>query len=460
MIINPQIFRMYDIRGEVGSEINDEFAHLLGKAFGTYLKSIAGPTRWVVVGRDNRHSSESLHFALCQGLISTGCHVIDIGLSPSPVMNFAVVNWGFSGGINVTGSHTPPNKNGFKLVGPKAYPVAENDVRQLLPIIEKQDFITGNGLLATMQPKEAYIARLISLVSLKRPLTVVIDSGNGVAGLLAPELLKGIGCDVIELYCKDDGDYPNHFPNPENVDTLQILRKVVVNCGADIGLAFDGDGDRLGVVTENGNLCSSEQVLILLSRGLLARHPGEKVILDIKSSQIAIDEICRLGGEPVMWKTGHSLIKRKMHQEGILLAGEASGHYFPAEDYYPIDDALLAGCRLLEYLSGQTASLAGLLASLKTREQESFEVPCPDTEQSMVVAAVQEYFKQIYSVIDIDGARIQIDGGWALVRASNTSAALSVKFEADNLKKLAGIKQEVLAFLKNYPQVELSELLN
>ncbi len=460
MIINPYIFRMYDIRGEVGSEINADFAYILGKAFGTYLDSVVGHTRWVAVGRDNRHSSEPLQSALCKGLVDTGCNVLDIGLSPSPVMNFTVVNWGLSGGINVTGSHTPPNKNGFKLVGPSAYPVAESDIQRLLQIIEKQSFTAGNGLIATTQPKEAYIRKLISLISLRRPLTVVIDAGNGVAGLFAPELLKRLGCDVIQLYCKADSDYPNHLPNPENTETLQSLRKVVVNCAADIGLAYDGDGDRLGVINEKGDLCTAEQVLVLLSRGFLERHPGAKVMLDVKSSQSAIDEIFRSGGEPVLWKTGHSLIKRKMHQDGILLAGEASGHFFTAEDYYPIDDAMLASCRLLEYLSSHSAPLTSLLSSMKIRKQESFEAPCPDAEKSRVVAEVQGYFRKRYPMVDIDGARLQMDGGWALVRASNTSAAISIKFEADTLEKLHCIKKEVLSFLKKFPQVELSHFLD
>jgi phosphomannomutase/phosphoglucomutase len=446
---------MYDIRGEVGCDINAEFAFMLGKTYGTYLRSTIGQNRWLAVGRDNRHSSEYLHEALCRGLVSTGCKVIDIGLSPSPVMNFSVANWQLSGGVNVTGSHSPSRMNGFKLSGPGAYPVADDDIQQLLCVMQQQSFVSGNGLTARMFPREAYIEKILSLVTIERRLTVVIDAGNGIAGLYAAELLRRFGCDVIELYCKSDGDFPNHIPDPENAESLNDLCKTVVNCDADIGLAYDGDGDRLGVVDEKGRQCSPEQVIVLLSRDFLTRFPGFKIMIDVKSSQAAIDEIFRYGGVPVLWKTGHSLIKRKMHHDKIMLAGEASGHYFPAENYYPIDDALLASCRILEYISHRDIPLSALLESIPVMNQESLEVDCPDDDKFDVVGAVQGRFAQLYPVIRIDGARIQMDGGWALVRASNTAPALSVRFEADTAGRLADIKKEVLSFLEGFPSVVL-----
>jgi phosphomannomutase/phosphoglucomutase len=446
---------MYDIRGSVGDEINAEFALLLGRAYGSYLASTVGQNRWVVVGRDNRPSSEELHASLCRGLISTGCNVLDIGLSPTPLMNFTVVNWNLSGGVNITGSHSPPDKNGFKLVGAGAYPVADDDIRCLLHNMQKQNFVKGNGLIAKMSPGEAYIEKMLSLIFLKRPLTVAVDAGNGTAGFFIVEILRRFGCDVIDIYCEPDGDFPNHIPNPENRESLRIIQKIVVNCNADIGLAFDGDGDRLGVIDEKGEQCAPEEVIILLSRDLLNRIPESKVIIDVKSSQTAIDEISLYGGIPVLWKTGHSLIKRKMHRDGILLAGEASGHYFTAENYYPIDDAILASCRLLEYLSSQKFSLSTLCAPVKKRSQEYFEVPCPDDDKNSIISSVQEYYSRNYPTIVIDGARIQMEGGWALVRASNTAPALSIKFEAETDGEMELIKKEIFSYLEKFPSIKL-----
>jgi phosphomannomutase / phosphoglucomutase len=454
--INPYIFRMYDIRGVVGRDITPEVAALIGRGFGTFCQTPPKAKAIFAVGRDNRFSSKDLHAAICDGLNNSGCDVLDLGLTPTPLVNWAICHWNLDGGINVTGSHNPLDQNGFKLAGKDAYPIAEDDIQQIRKIIEGQAFIAGNGTVSSRDPKEEYLSDIRSKVTLKRPLKIVIDAGNGVAGLFAPEALGQLGCHVFKLYCDLDCTFPHHLPNPENPSNLIDLQRKVLETKADIGFAYDGDGDRIGVINEIGQRLTSDEILILLSRDLLTRHPGSKILVDVKSSQNVIEDIVRHGGIPLIWKTGHSLIKRKMRESGILLAGEFSGHMFAAEDYYIIDDALMASCRLLQIISRQNLPVSKLLLNLPKRFATGLiEAACADSEKFDVVARVTEFFSKQYEVLTIDGARINFGQGWAVVRASNTTATLTLRFEADSERRLDEIGAIVYDKLKEFSSVKL-----
>jgi len=454
--INPYIFRMYDIRGVVGQDLTAEVSYLIGSAYGTFIRQSAKGQVRVAVGRDNRPSSENLHSAVCEGLMNTGCDVLDVGLTPSPVLNFAVAHWHLDGGINVTGSHNPADQNGFKLAGRNAYPVAEEDIQHIRELIEEGAFVSGKGGMVPRDPKAEYMAKVAELVEVKSGLKVVVDAGNGVAGLFAPALLRQMGCEVVELYCELDGTFPHHLPDPENPKNIRDLRRKVVKVKADMGFAYDGDADRLGVVNEHGESVPTDHIVIMLSRDLLARHPRAKILIDVKASQTVIEDIREHGGIPVLWKTGHSLIKRKMHEERILFAGEFSGHMFLAENYYPIDDAILASCRLLQILSREDSSLSSLLGSLPKRFSTGLiEAYCSDRDKFDIVASVTDFFSKRYDVVTIDGARIMFGDGWALVRASNTTPSLTLRFEADSKERLEEIQSIVYEKLKEFSAVKL-----
>lgn len=458
-VINPYMFRMYDIRGVIGQDLTAEVANLIGQAFGTFLRQSAKGKLRIAAGKDNRPSSPELHSAICQGLAATGCDVLDVGLTPTPVLNFAVAHWQLDGGINVTGSHNPRDQNGFKLSGPKAYPVAEDDIQRIRDLVDRRAFITGIGSVTSRDPKEEYFARLRQMVRVERPVKAVVDAGNGVAGLFAPALLRQIGCDVVELYCESDGTFPHHMPNPEHPENMRDLQQKVVEVKADIGLAYDGDGDRLGIVNEHGERYVADHILILLSRDLLDRHPGAEILVDVKSSQNVMEDVKSHGGIPILGKTGHSLIKRRMVRDGILLAGEFSGHMFLAENYYPIDDAFLASCRIIQTLSRQDLSLSSLLGDLPRRFSTGLvEADCSDADKFDVVASVTEFFSRQYEVVSIDGARISFGDGWALVRASNTTPTLTLRFEADSEKRLKEIQSVVYGKLKEFPSVKLRHI--
>jgi phosphomannomutase/phosphoglucomutase len=452
--INPFIFRAYDIRGVVGPDLNPETAELIGKAYGTFIQRVGG--KEVVVGRDNRISSHELQKALVKGITSTGCDVVDIGLSTTPLLYFAVAHGQFDGGVNVTGSHNPIEYNGFKLVQREALPIAEEELLQLFSLIESEDFAKGHGAIRQWEPKEEYYTELERQTHLYREMEVVIDAGNGVAGIYTPELLSRIGCKITALYCESDGTFPNHLPDPEMEENVLDLKRKVVEIGADLGIAYDGDGDRIGVVDENGERCGGDYILILLARDLLTRHPGTRIMVDVKCSQNLIDDIKAHGGIPFMYKTGHSLIQKKMREEGILLAGEVSGHMFFSEDYYGFDDALLASCRLLQILSQSNEPFSRHLAGLpKLYSTPELKAPCPDSEKFQVTEQVAEFFRTRYNTIDIDGVRVILPDGWALVRASNTNPYLTLRFEAKSADRLQEIKELVYSKLREFPSVTL-----
>ena len=451
MAIDPGIFRAYDVRGKVGAGIDTEVAEVLGRAFGTYIAQDGDAE--IAVGRDNRLSGEELKEALTRGLVSAGCTVYDIGLSTSPALYFASAHWGLTGGVNVTGSHNPRDENGFKLVGQGAYPIAGDELLKIKAIIDSGSFRSGEGRVEPREIRPEYFERLKAAARVTRPFRVAVDTGNGVAGLFAPDLLREIGCEVIELYCELDGRFPNHLPDPQMPENVRDLQEKVREVGADLGLAFDGDGDRLGVIDERGERHEADYVLMLLARGLLQEQPGAKVILDIKTSQPVIDDIKANGGEPIVWKTGHSLIKLKMREEQAPLAGEASGHMFYGENFFS-DDALFAACKLLTFLSQSDRSFSEHLQGMsRWYTTAELRVPCADDAKAGVVEEVARYLRDRYPSVEIDGIRSTFPDGWALVRASNTGPNLTLRFEAKSSEGLEAIRDEVLGVLRRHVEV-------
>jgi phosphomannomutase/phosphoglucomutase len=454
--LNPNIFRAYDIRGLVDVDLNSNTAYFLGKGIGTFLKRNGAKS--VTVGRDNRLSSEHLKDFLIEGIRSTGCNVVDIGLSTSPLLYASVVMWDQDGGINVTGSHNPIEFNGFKITGRDAYPVATEEIQRIRKIIENTDFEIGKGTLNQCDPKAQYFDKIRSVVQIERPMKIAIDTGNGVAGLVSAPLLKSLGCEVIELFSELDGSFPNHLPDPENEENLEQLKKHAANHGVEAGFGYDGDGDRVGLVDEHGNYRAADYIIILLARDYLTRHPGERILIDVKASMNVVNDIRKHHGEPFMWKTGHSLVKLKMREEKIQLGGELSGHMFLFEDFFPFDDALFATAKLLAYLSKSEKTISEHLANLPALcSTPLILIPCSDDTKFSVVKKATRLFAEKHPVNDVDGARISYDDGWAVVRASNTTPNLTVRFEATNKQALDRIQSEVYNVLERFPSANLDE---
>ncbi len=440
--IDASIFRAYDIRGVVNQTLTPSAVKQIGRAIGS--EAIQRGRNTVVVGRDGRLSGPALSQALIAGLTATGCDVLDIGVVPTPVLYFAA-NYldAHQTGVIVTGSHNPPDYNGLKIMI-DGETLSGNSIQHLRERIEAGNFISGEGKVDVMDIIPDYIARIGSDVKLERPLRVVIDCGNGVAGAVAPQLLKAIGCEVTELFCEVDGNFPNHHPDPSKPENLEDLIETVKRTQADVGLAFDGDGDRLGVVTTEGNIVWPDRVLMLFAEDVLDRNPGGQIIYDVKCSRFLDGIIRQHGGEPLMWKTGHSFIKAKIKETGALLAGEMSGHIFFKERWYGFDDGLYASARLLEILGKDerpaTEVFADLPDSLNTPELNITmqEGEPPGFIERLLASAHFEGAQ----VTTIDGLRAEFEDGWGLVRASNTTPVLVLRFEADNQAALTRIMEE------------------
>jgi phosphomannomutase/phosphoglucomutase len=456
-MLNPHIFRAYDVRGRLGSDINPDVFSQVGRAYATLLRRRNGRT--MAVGQDNRVSSGDLRAAFVEGVRAAGVDVVEIGLVTTPLLYFATAHWRLDGGATITGSHNPVEYNGVKMVWAGAAPLSEDEIQTLRKLVESDDYETGAGVVTARDPREDYFATVIRLVSLARPLTVVADAGNGVAGLYGPDLLRRLGCRVIELHCDSDGTFPNHLPDPEDPRNVVDLQAKVLEVGADAGVAWDGDADRMGLIDERGRRHEADLVLILLARDLLARRPGQKIVFDVKSSQLLVDDIRRHGGVPVMWKTGHSHLKRKMRDDGILLGGEVSGHMFFAENYFGVDDGILAACKVLEIAARAPGPLSRLFDSVPhLHATPELKAPCPDGEKFRVVAELARELKQRYETIDIDGARVLFPGGgWGLVRASNTNPYLTLRFEAASQEQIASMKRTIYDALRRYPFVTLPD---
>lgn len=464
--VNPLIFRAYDIRGIAMADspsqpldLTPETIKLIGQGTGTYMKRNYGTTQ-MVVGRDNRLHSEELQKAFIEGVLSTGMDVINIGLSTSPLIYYAVCKFQIDSGVNITASHNPKEYNGIKIVGKDAHSVCGEELQKILKIILAEDFETGEGKLTERNDVfETYIKDIQNRIKLEKPLKVVIDAGNGTAGKFAPELLRAIGCEVTELYCELDGNFPNHEANPEDEKNMADLSKLVVEKGADLGIGFDGDGDRIGIIDENGKHYSADYLLLILVRDLLRSAPGSQIVFDVKVSQVLIDEIEKLGGIPVMCKTGHSFIEAKMHDIGAPLGGETSGHMFFGKtyyDYYGFDDAFYAACKILQVISVSDKKLSAHFSGLpKMKTTPEIKAFCPDDKKFEIVKSLTEHFTRLHQCITIDGARINFDeNSWSAVRCSNTSPNLTLRFEAKTPEKLHEIQNIMVEELKKYPEVD------
>jgi phosphomannomutase / phosphoglucomutase len=441
--INPQIYREYDIRGVVDKDLTPAIVKRLGQGFGTYM--IQHNRLNLVVGRDGRLSSKSFAEALIEGLRSTGCHVTDIGLCPTPVYYFSMFHLDKDGGMMVTGSHNPPEFNGFKVSVGKSTIFGE-EIQGLGRLIEKGKFSSGKGSLGReeiLRPYQDYIKKNIHL---EKKMRVVIDAGNGTAGPVAGPLLKGLGCELEELYCEVDGRFPNHFPDPTIPGNLKDLIDRVMKTRADVGIGYDGDADRIGVVDDQGNIIWGDQLMILFSREILEVRKGATFVAEVKCSQNLFNDIERHGGKAIMWKAGHSLIEEKMREEKAPLGGEMSGHIFFADRYFGYDDAIYASCRLIELLSKTDQRLSRLLSDVpRTFITPEIRVDCPDEIKFRVVEIVREALRKDYPVIDVDGARVKFEDGWGLVRASNTQPVLVLRFEAltqDRLNEIRGLVEK------------------
>jgi len=436
------IFREYDIRGIADSELLSPDIEQLGRGLGTYLRRKSGGHQ-INVGRDCRVSSTRLRDALVKGLRAAGCDVTDIGVVPTPVLYYSAQHWKASGAIMITGSHNPPEYNGFKTVcGPGTlHGEAIQDVRRL---IEREDFEPGSGILSAIDAVTPYVDEIAGQFQFSRRVKLVADAGNGTAGPVIERIFKKLNVEATELFFEMDGKFPNHHPDPTVPANLTQLVDKVRETGAELGIAFDGDSDRIGAVDEKGDVVYGDLLLLIYAREILQRKPGATFIGEVKCSQVMYDEIAKLGGNGIMYKTGHSLIKAKMKEEHAELAGEMSGHMFFGDRYYGYDDALYAACRLIEIVSRSgkplSAQLAGVPKMVSTPE---IRVDCPDELKFQIVQRVAEHFKKKYKTVDIDGVRILFPQGWGLLRASNTQPVLVMRFEATDEHLLKQYQSEV-----------------
>ncbi len=445
------IFREYDIRGIVGEELTEETVKLLAKAIGTFFQN-NGAGR-IAIGYDARESSPEFCNLLTKGLNETGCDVVLIGMVPTPVLYHTVFTQNVDGGVMITGSHNPPDHNGFKIcLGTSA--LFGTQIQEIKKIAITGKFSVGNGMVETIQVLPDYEQDIISKVEPgDRHLKVVVDGGNGMGGVTAVPIYKALGFEVIELFTDPDSDFPNHHADPTVTENLQDMINTVLENKADIGIAFDGDGDRIGVVDENGRIIWGDELMILLSRVILAENPGATIIAEVKCSQNLFDDIIKRGGKAIMSKAGHSIIKAKMKETNAILAGEMSGHIFFADRFYGFDDATYAGARVLEILSKTGDRFSELFDGIpQTYSTPELRVDCPDEVKFDIVQKIAEYFSRDHDVITIDGARITFENGWGLVRPSNTQAILVLRFEADS--------EEGLNRIKTIVETKLSEFLS
>jgi len=447
------IFRAYDIRGVYGKDLTRKDAENIGKAFGSSL----GGKGTVCVGRDIRLSSPKLSESLIKGITSTGASVIDVGAVPTPLLYYAVYTLPASGGVMVTGSHNPPEYNGFKLLKGKDTLYGPH-IQELARAIDAGEFLKGAGACERRDVTEDYINYVSDRIRPARKVKIVVDCGNGSGGPVAQKLYAKLGCDVIPLYCEPDGSFPNHHPDPTVDEYLKDLRETVRKTRADFGLGFDGDADRAGFIADDGGIIRGDQALAIFSRDTLARKAGAKIISEVKSSQGLFEDIKAHGGIPIMYKTGHSFIKKKLKEEDALLAGEMSGHFFFRENYFGFDDAIYAGAKMIEIVSKYRAPLSRTLKTLpRYVSTPEIRVECPDEAKFEIVAEVTRAFQaQGYDVATIDGARINFKEGWGLVRASNTQPALILRFEAKTKKELDKIRELILSEVRKHPEAKVS----
>lgn len=456
-MVEQKIFRAYDIRGTYPDQLNAATAELIGKGFGSYLQRVRGiRSPRVALGQDCRTHSMELFEAFLSGLISTGCEVTNLGITPSPYVYFVVTEGKFDAGCNITASHNSKEFNGFKLMTAEAHAVFGDQLQEVYRIIEQGDFTLGKGSSKTADYTDFYLRKIQSIFAGSRPLKVVVDTGNGVAGNLYPKAIRSLGHQVIELYTTLDGNFPNHEADPVVEDNLADLKARVLKEGADIGLGFDGDGDRVAVIAEDGRFITSDRLLMLLSKDVLSRHPEGTLVFTVSNSQALFDLVTQWGGKPEMCKVGHSYVEDAMTKHGAILGGEQSGHFFLPENYYQYDDALVTACRVLRIMSEADSTISSLISAFP----DSYALPemrpyCLDEEKFQVLARIVEHFKDKYPNTTMDGIRMDFgEGGWCGIRVSNTSPRLSVIMEAESEAYLAKIKAEVMDHLKGYNEID------
>ncbi len=447
--MNQNIFREYDIRGIVGQDLTDETVSLLGKAIGTFF--IRNGAKRIAIGFDARESSPRFQDLLVQGFNAVGCDARLIGRVPTPVLYFTVFTKDVNGGVMITGSHNPPDHNGFKICLGKST-LFGSQIQEIKEIALGGNFAKGEGTNENLEVLADYEKDILSKINLgARKLKAVVDGGNGMGGVTAVPIYEKLGVELVKLFTEPDSNFPNHHPDPTVVENLQDAVKAVKETGADLALAFDGDGDRIGVIDENGRIIWGDELMVLLSRSVLQERPNSTIIAEVKCSQTLFDDIARHGGKPLMWKAGHSLIKAKMKETDAVLAGEMSGHIFFADRFYGFDDATYAGARVLEILSNTDKTLSELLADLpETFSTPELRVDCSDERKFEIVGKIADEFSKTNKVITIDGARILFENGWGLVRASNTQAILVLRFEADSEENLQKIRETVESRVKDF----------
>ena len=444
--MNPEIFRQYDIRGIAGKDLNEENVFKIGQAIGSYL--LAENKKEFCVGKDCRLTSDSYAKALIKGLCSTGCNVIDIGTCPTPVLYFSIQEFKKDGGVMVTASHNPKEYNGFKLCRGLSS-IFGDEIQNIFKIIEKGEFKKGQGFCKKKDAITPYMDFIKKNIKIKKKLRIGIDAGNGTAGPIALPLIKNFGCEVFDIYCDMDGNFPNHIADPTVEKYMKDLSDLVKKEKLDFGIGYDGDSDRVGIIDENGKLLLGDQLMIIFSREILSRKPNSVFISEVKASKTMYDDIEKKGGKAIMWKAGHSFIKEKMKEENAELAGEVSGHIFFKDRFFGFDDAIYASLRFIELLSNTSKTTSELLSDVpKVYSSPEMRFDCPDNIKFKLVKKLSKKFKKKHKTIDIDGVRIVFDDGWGLLRASNTQGAIVMRFEALSEKRLEEIKKYMLEEIK------------
>jgi phosphomannomutase/phosphoglucomutase len=452
--MNPEIFREYDIRGVVERDLPPEHVRRIARGIGTYVKRRYEGE--VVVGRDVRLSSESLSEQIIEGLNSCGLDCVDIGMVPTPLLYYAATRGGedsFAAGLMITGSHNPPEFNGFKICHGTT-PIFGPDIQEIRALVEKGDFEKGSGSVRRMDVREDYIEEIVRGIRIPRKVRLVVDSGNGTGGPIAVPIFRKLGCEVISLFEEPDGRFPNHHPDPTVPKYIQTLIRTVRESGSELGVGYDGDADRIGAVDEKGEILFGDTLTGIFARSVLRTNPGATIVFDVKCSKGLVEAIEAAGGRPLMWKTGHSHLKRKMKEERSPFAGEMSGHVFFADRYYGYDDAIYASCRLVEIVANEGRPLSAIAAEIpRYFSTPEIRIDCPDAVKFQVVEKVRGRFRATHEVIDIDGARIDFGDGWGLLRASNTQPVLVLRFEAKSADTLARIRRTVGEALREHVSV-------
>jgi len=453
--MNPYIFREYDIRGVVADDFPEDVVILLGQGFGTYVREKGGDI--IAISGDVRLSTPSLKKAFTKGLLSSGVNVVDIGIVPTPVNYYSMEVLDVDGAVQITGSHNPSNMNGFKL-SYESKAVYGQDIQYIKKVIESGKFVQGKGRFSEKEIFEEYKKMVISKIKLERPVRVVMDCGNATGGMAGPEIFKKIDCEVTELYSEVDGSFPNHHPDPTVAKNLVDMIAEVKKGGYDFGIAFDGDADRVGIVDDQGEIIWADYIIILFLDEIFAKYPGTGIVFDVKCSQALEEIITEKGGRPIMWKTGHSLIKQKMREEALPFSGEMSGHIFFKDDYFGFDDAIYVGARFAQMVSRSKESLSARMAKLpKYFSTPEMRLECEsDAGKFEISRKANEFFKANYDCIDVDGVRIKFGDGWGLVRSSNTQPVIVTRFEAKTEARLNEIKDMVLSKLQEFGKIKIS----